>query len=150
MWANTKSPCANLKFLTVFGGLQSYRDALESEDYSTAASLRDQGAAGLPGWWVADSADDPRGHLLRISVGFGRYVGYAYTPQDLAQAEVGFCCVYIGIGCYACAVEHVMVCDLFLTSLWLSLTLVFGTWVAQQAGRYSHKDAQHVQHDHLV
>ena len=89
VWGNTKSPGANFNFLTVCGGLQNYRDALESEDYSTAASLRDQGAAGLPGWWVADSADDPRGHLLRISVGFGRYVGYAYTPQDLAQAEVG-------------------------------------------------------------
>lgn len=37
-----------------------------------------------------------------------------------------------------------MVCDLFLTSLWLSLTLVFGTWVAQQAGRDGHKDAQHI------
>jgi len=62
---------------------------LDSEDYSTAARLRDEGATGLPGWWVADNKDDPKGHLLRISTGFGRYVGYAYTPQDLAQAEVG-------------------------------------------------------------
>ncbi len=69
--------------------LQSYREALDSEDYSTAARLRDEGATGLPGWWVADNKDDPKGHLLRISTGFGRYVGYAYTPQDLAQAEVG-------------------------------------------------------------
>ncbi len=71
--------------------LQSYREALDSEDYSTAARLRDEGATGLPGWWVADNKDDPKGHLLRISTGFGRYVGYAYTPQDLAQAEVGAC-----------------------------------------------------------
>lgn len=69
--------------------LQSYHEALVSEDYSTAARLRDEGATGLPGWWVADNKDDPKGHLLRISTGFGRYVGYAYTPQDLAQAEVG-------------------------------------------------------------
>ena len=62
---------------------------MDSEDYSTAARLRDEGATGLPGWWVADNKDDPKGHLLRISTGFGRYVGYAYTPQDLAQAEVG-------------------------------------------------------------
>ncbi len=71
--------------------LQSYRDALDSEDYGTAARLRDEGATGLPGWWVADNNNDPKGHLLRISTGFGRYVGYAYTPQDLAQAEVGAC-----------------------------------------------------------
>ena len=63
--------------------------ALQEEDYTEAARLRDQGAAGLTGWWVADNQDDPKGHLLRISTGFGRYVGYAYTPQDLAQAEVG-------------------------------------------------------------
>ncbi|DBB05907.1 TPA: hypothetical protein ACH3X3_009907 [Trebouxia sp. C0006] len=67
--------------------MESYREALDSEDYSTAARLRDEGATGLPGWWVADNKDDPKGHLLRISTGFGRYVGYAYTPQDLAQAE---------------------------------------------------------------
>ena len=73
----------------VASSLQSYREALDSEDYSTAARLRDEGATGLPGWWVADNKDDPKGHLLRISTGFGRYVGYAYTPQDLAQAEVG-------------------------------------------------------------
>ena len=62
--------------------------ALEEEDYAEAARLRDQGAAGLLGWWVAENSDDPKGHLLRVSTGFGRYVGYAYTPQDLAQAEV--------------------------------------------------------------
>lgn len=67
--------------------MESYREALESEDYGSAARLRDEGATGLPGWWVADNKDDPQGHLLRISTGFGRYVGYAYTPQDLAQAE---------------------------------------------------------------
>lgn len=67
--------------------MESYHEALVSEDYSTAARLRDEGATGLPGWWVADNKDDPKGHLLRISTGFGRYVGYAYTPQDLAQAE---------------------------------------------------------------
>ncbi|DBA90259.1 TPA: hypothetical protein ACH3X1_003551 [Trebouxia sp. C0004] len=66
---------------------ETYREALDSEDYGTAARLRDEGATGLPGWWVADNKDDPNGHLLRISTGFGRYVGYAYTPQDLAQAE---------------------------------------------------------------
>ncbi|KAL0042671.1 hypothetical protein WJX79_007465 [Trebouxia sp. C0005] len=67
--------------------MESYHEALESEDYGTAARLRDEGATGLPGWWVADNKEDPKGHLLRISTGFGRYVGYAYTPQDLAQAE---------------------------------------------------------------
>jgi len=62
---------------------------VESEEYATAARLRDEGAVGLPGWWVADNKEDPKGHLLRITTGFGRYVGYAYTPHDLAQAEVG-------------------------------------------------------------
>ena len=70
--------------------MQGYSKALQEENYAEAAKLRDQGAAGLPGWWVADNKEDPKGHLLRISTGFGRYVGYAYTPQDLAQAEVSF------------------------------------------------------------
>ena len=68
--------------------LQDYTKALQEEDYAEAARLRDQGAAGLRGWWVADNQEDPRGHLLRITTGFGRYMGYAYTPHDLAQAEV--------------------------------------------------------------
>lgn len=70
--------------------LQGYSKALQEEDYAEAAKLRDQGAAGLSGWWVANNKEDPKGHLLRITSGFGRYVGYAYTPQDLAQAEVRF------------------------------------------------------------
>lgn len=40
--------------------LQSYRDALDSEDYGTAARLRDEGATGLPGWWVAATMMTPR------------------------------------------------------------------------------------------
>lgn len=67
--------------------LEGYTKALQEEDYAEAARLRDQGAAGLRGWWVADNKEDPGGHLLRITTGFGRYMGYAYTPQDLAQAE---------------------------------------------------------------
>lgn len=67
--------------------LEGVRAAVEAEDYAQAASLRDQGAVGLQGWWVADNKEDPKGHLLRIATGFGRYIGFAYTPQDLAQAE---------------------------------------------------------------
>lgn len=70
--------------------MQDYSKALQEENYAEAARLRDQGAAGLRGWWVADNQEDPKGHLLRITTGFGRYMGYAYTPQDLAQAEVLF------------------------------------------------------------
>lgn len=62
--------------------------AVESEDYSKAAELRDAGAAGLPGWWVAENKDDPKGHLLHVVPAFSRYVGYAFSPKDLARAEV--------------------------------------------------------------
>ena len=88
--------------------MQGYTKALQEEDYAEAARLRDQGAAGLQGWWVADNKEDPGGHLLRITTGFGRYMGYAYTPQDLAQAEVLFrrsglpamsMCVYVPVVC---------------------------------------------------
>ena len=76
--------------------LQGVRAAVEAEDYAQAASLRDQGAVGLQGWWVADNKEDPKGHLLRIATGFGRYIGFAYTPQDLAQAEVcSACCLML-------------------------------------------------------
>lgn len=53
-----------------------------------AAKLRDAAAAGLPGWWVAENKEDPTGHLLHIVPGFSRYVGYAFSPKDLARAEV--------------------------------------------------------------
>lgn len=77
-----------ITFQTLWHWLQGYTKALQEEDYAAAARLRDQGAAGLRGWWVADNKEDPKGHLLRITTGFGRYMGYAYTPQDVAQAEV--------------------------------------------------------------
>lgn len=72
--------------------LQEYRSAVEEEDYSKAAELRDVGAAGLPGWWVAENKDDPKGHLLHVVPGFSRYVGYAFSPKDLARAEVQSAC----------------------------------------------------------
>ena len=69
--------------------VQDYRDALQSEDYARAARLRDQAAVGLPGWWVTDNKGDPEGHLLHITTTFGRYVGFAFTPLELAEAHVG-------------------------------------------------------------
>lgn len=72
--------------------MQDYVEAVQSEDYSKAASLRDAGATGLLGWWVSQNKEGGQGHLLHISPGFSRYVGYAFSPKDLARAEVS-CCV---------------------------------------------------------
>ncbi|CAG9461977.1 unnamed protein product [Pedinophyceae sp. YPF-701] len=71
--------------------LQVERDllhALETEDYARAVQLRDEGGAGLVGWWAGrcDTKEDPWGHLLRIVRRYGRYVAVAYTPRELAES----------------------------------------------------------------
>lgn len=80
--------CDSLTRSDLCRGPQEYQAALQNEDYAKAAALRDEGAVGLAGWWVAEDKDDPHGHLLHITPGFGRYIGYAYTPTELAQAAV--------------------------------------------------------------
>ncbi|KAK9809054.1 hypothetical protein WJX72_008588 [[Myrmecia] bisecta] len=64
--------------------MEELETALQNEDYATAARLRDEGGAGLVGWWCAHQEGDPFGHLLRIAPQFGRFNGLAYTPTDLA------------------------------------------------------------------
>ncbi|CAL8470008.1 g9550 [Coccomyxa elongata] len=61
--------------------------AVESEDYATAAELRDTGCAGLIGWWHSRAENDPAGHLLRIAPDFGRYTAVMYTPRDFAELK---------------------------------------------------------------
>lgn len=84
--------------------LKALDDALVSENYSEAARLRDEGGAGLLGWWQGRAGpDDAQGHLLRIEAEFGRYVGTMYKAADLADVKVcvlvecggGGTCVYI-------------------------------------------------------
>jgi hypothetical protein len=43
----------------------------------------------VQGWWVGRTVNDPYGHLLRVSPSYGRYLGQAYTPHDLAEVKVG-------------------------------------------------------------
>lgn len=68
--------------------LKELNVALESEQYARAAQLRDEGGAGLLGWWCGrGSEDDPYGHLLHMTAEFGRYVGTAYQARDLAEVK---------------------------------------------------------------
>ncbi|KAK9867039.1 hypothetical protein WJX84_010092 [Apatococcus fuscideae] len=68
--------------------LEEYSEAIEKEDFGRAAALRDEGGAGLVGWWVANPpTEDPQGHLLRIQPSFGRYLGMTYTARDIAAAQ---------------------------------------------------------------
>ncbi len=69
--------------------MQEYSLAIKNEDFKRAAALRDEGGAGLVGWWVRDpSPSDPTGHLLRISPSYGRYLGLTFTARDIATHEV--------------------------------------------------------------
>ena len=58
--------------------LQELQQAVEQEDYTKAAELRDSGCAGLLGWWHSRAEDDPVGHILRIAPDFGRYTAVKY------------------------------------------------------------------------
>ena len=69
--------------------VQEYTEAIQKEDFSRAAALRDEGGAGLVGWWVANPAsEDPQGHLLRIQPSFGRYLGMTFSARDVAASQV--------------------------------------------------------------
>lgn len=49
-------------------------EALAQEDYAAAAQLRDEGCAGLAGWWAGSGEDDPFGHLLHVRLrGWGAW-----------------------------------------------------------------------------
>ena len=67
--------------------LQDLHAALAAEDYGRAAELRDEGCAGLVGWWVSSAEGDPGGHLLRIAPDVGRYSAILYTPRDFAELK---------------------------------------------------------------
>lgn len=68
--------------------LRALDEALAQEDYSAAARLRDEGGAGLLGWWQGRAGpDDPQGHVLRIEAEFGRYIGTMYKAADLADVK---------------------------------------------------------------
>ncbi len=47
-------------------------EALKEERYGDAAKLRDEGLAGLQGWWAGCAEDDPVGHLLHVQAEYGR------------------------------------------------------------------------------
>lgn len=71
----------------VRGVVEGLRSALQTEDYSQAALLRDDGFAALQGWWCGQADGDPNGHLLRITPEFGRWTGKIYTPRELAEMK---------------------------------------------------------------
>jgi phage gp46-like protein len=75
--------------LTCESIVQAYDDAIADQDFQEAIRLRDDGGAGLRGWWVAQSETDPAGHLLHIIEDFGRYTGVMYKADDLAKIKVG-------------------------------------------------------------
>mmetsp|Transcript_6744 Transcript_6744/g.11480 ORF Transcript_6744/g.11480 Transcript_6744/m.11480 type:complete len:863 (-) Transcript_6744:436-3024(-) len=66
---------------------QDLADALSSEDYATAARLRDQGMTSVQGWWAGTSELDPSGHVLLVEPEFGRYTGRAYSARDIAELK---------------------------------------------------------------
>ncbi|MEW5303523.1 MAG: hypothetical protein WDW36_006206 [Sanguina aurantia] len=66
--------------------LNELQVALASEDYPLAARLRDEGVAGLAGWWAGSGgSDDPTGHLLHVTQAHGRWQGRTYTARELMQ-----------------------------------------------------------------
>ncbi len=58
--------------------------AIEEERYDDAARIRDEGLAGLCGWWVVRGHDDPRGQLMYICKEFCRYSGRIFSPNEIA------------------------------------------------------------------
>ncbi|GBG66952.1 hypothetical protein CBR_g74639 [Chara braunii] len=71
--------------------MEGLKRALAEERYSDAAKLRDEGFAGLVGWWagIAEGTNDPYGRIIKISPSQGRFVGRSYTPRQLAAAAEG-------------------------------------------------------------
>ncbi|KAK3288238.1 executer-like protein [Cymbomonas tetramitiformis] len=83
---------------TVAVVLDALKEALATERYQEAAMLRDQGGAGMVGWWLGQhsgngelpSEEDVYGHIVNVRAEQGRYVGRAYTARTLADLqEVG-------------------------------------------------------------
>ncbi|XP_048337323.2 protein EXECUTER 1, chloroplastic [Ziziphus jujuba] len=65
--------------------------AIEEERYKDAAFVRDNGGAGLVGWWTGISKinNDSHGMIIRITAEHGRYVARSYSPRQLATAAAG-------------------------------------------------------------
>ncbi len=76
--------------------VQAYEEAIEQQDFQEAITLRDDGGAGMLGWWVAQSEADPAGHLLHIIEDFGRYTGVMYKADDLAKIKVCYALLMLG------------------------------------------------------
>ncbi len=55
--------------------------------YADAARIRDEAHTGLIGWWAGRGENDPYGHLLHVSPGFGCYTGRAYLPKSLFEIK---------------------------------------------------------------
>ncbi len=56
--------------------------------YAEAATLRDEAATSVLGWFVGRGEDDPHGHLLRVSTAYNRYMGHAFSARDISAAKV--------------------------------------------------------------
>lgn len=59
--------------------------------YEDAARIRDEAKTGLIGWWAGRGENDPYGHLLHVSPGFGCYIGRAYLPKSLFEIKASTC-----------------------------------------------------------
>jgi hypothetical protein len=56
--------------------------------YAEAATLRDEAATSMLGWFVGRGEDDPHGHLLRVGAAYNRYMGHAFSARDISEAKV--------------------------------------------------------------
>jgi hypothetical protein len=56
--------------------------------YADAARIRDDSYSGIVGWWAGRGEQDPYGHLLHVSAGYGCYTGRAYLPRQLTEIRV--------------------------------------------------------------
>ena len=71
--------------------LQVQEEALEQEDYQTAADMRDAAGLRYRGWWYGSSSGETAPHLLRVEPCYGRLGGFWVSMSDIISIEVRTC-----------------------------------------------------------